>query len=102
MAATLNWIAPSQYTNNDPIPAAKVATITYKLYTGPALAGPWTLATTTAQGATTGTAPSPASGGTLWYTIDATLDGQISAKATAVSLTVPFQVPKAPTGLTVN
>jgi len=100
--AGLNWNAPTTYTDNTAIPAAKISAIVYKSYTGAASAGPWTLNSTTAPGVTNATAPDPAPGGTTWYTVEALLEGQTSAKATAVSKTVPFLVPKAPTGLTVN
>ena len=101
LPATITWIAPSQYTNNTPIPVEKITTIVSMIYTGTSATGPWTLETTTAAGATTGTASDPSPGGTTWYTIDSTLDGQTSAKAVAVSKSLPFQVPSS-TAVTIS
>jgi hypothetical protein len=38
----------------------------------------------------------------LWYTLDCTLAGQTSSKATAVSKSAPFKTPGPPTGLGIN
>ena len=103
MAATVSWVLPTAYTNGNPILAVDQARTTVKIYTGNSSTGPFTLATTTAAGATSGAGPSPATGATKWYTITSNLDGQESAQySPAVSLTIPFPVPVAPSGLTVS
>jgi hypothetical protein len=102
-AATLSWTAPTQYTDNTVIPAAKIPTITYTPAYGSSASGPWTAGTATAAGATSAVVPDPASGTTRYYTVQATLDGQTSGYATPpVSKTAPFLTPKSPTGLSVN
>jgi hypothetical protein len=101
--ATLTWTAPTLYTDNTAIPAAKIATITYTPAYGSSASGPWTAGTATAAGATSAVVPDPASGTTRYYTVQATLDGQTSGYATPpVSKTAPFLTPKSPTGLSVN
>jgi hypothetical protein len=99
LAATLSWTAPATYTDGTAIPAAKIATITYKTYTGSASTGPWTAGSTTGAGALSATVPEPAPGTTMWYTIDCTLDGQVSGKAAAVSKISPYKNPNPPANL---
>lgn len=104
LAATVTWQAPTNYNDNvaTPIPAADQARIVYTIYYGPTQTGPWTAGTTTGAGVLTGTAPDPAAGATRWYTVDATLDGQTSAKGVAASKFFPFKVPAAPSGIVVQ
>ncbi len=103
-AASMMWQAPTNYADNvaTQIPAADQARIVYTPYYGPSATGPWTAGMTTAAGVTTVTLPDPGPGQTRWYTVDATLDGQTSAKGVAASKTVPFKVPAAPSGITVQ
>jgi hypothetical protein len=108
VAATLSWTAPTSYepvppaTVGDPIPSAKVSTITYTPSYGSSATGPWTDLTSTAAGATSAAVPDPAPGTTRWYSVKSNLDGQTSVYATAVSKTAPALKPKSPTGLSVN
>jgi hypothetical protein len=99
-AASYRWDGPTTYTDGSAIPAAKISQIVYRAYIGDSSTGPWVLDFTTSAGVTNAVLSDPPPGGTLWYTVDAFLDGVPSAKAAAVSKTVPFQVPAAPTGLT--
>ncbi len=101
-AGTATWTLPTEYTDATPIATADIARITTTLYYGSSSSGPWTLITTTVAGATTATVPDPARGATRWYTAEANLDGQTSAKGVAVSKTTPFQTPKAPSGFTIQ
>ena len=103
-AATMTWQPPANYADNvaTPIPAADIARIVYTPYYGSSATGPWTAGTMTAAGVTTAILPDPGPGQTRWYTVDATLDGQTSAKGVAASKTVPFKVPAAPSGITVQ
>ena len=104
-AAVCTWAAPTNYapvppaTVGDPIPSAKIATITYKVYSGSSASGPWSLMTTTAAGALSATLLDPAPGGTLCCTLEAVLDGQTSAKASAACKAFPQKTPEAPSNL---
>ncbi len=98
-AQTMSWTPPATYTDGSAIPAADQARIVYTPYHGNSSSGPWTADPPTAPGATSATVPTPAPGQTLWYTAEATLDGQTSAKGQAVSLQVPYKTPGAPTNL---
>ena len=96
IAAVLTWTAPTTYTDASAIAPADIARIVYTPYYGAATTGPWTAGTTTGAGILTATLPDPSPGATRWYTVDATLDGQTSAKGVAASKTVPFRVPAVP------
>jgi hypothetical protein len=86
--ATLTWTSPT-YTDNTVVPASLAATIVYTPYSGPSATGPWTAGTNTAAGVLTATMPDPGAGGTLWYTVDATLPGTpTSPKAVPASKTI--------------
>ena len=98
-ASTMSWTPSASYTDGTPIPATDQARIVYTPYHGNSSSGPWTADTPTAPGVTSATVPTPSAGQTLWYTVEATLDGQTSAKAQAVSLQVPYKTPAAPTNL---
>ena len=95
IAAFIDYDRSVTYTDNTPIPAAKVPTIQYRGYTGPAATGPWTGGNVVTDNLTI-SAPDPAAGMTLWYTVDATLDGMTSEKAAAISKTIPFPTPAGP------
>lgn len=93
--ATIFFNRVTTYSDGSNIDAAKVPTIVYKAYTGPAATGPWTAGgTVTDNLALPATEPAP--GQTLWYTVDATLDGMTSAKGAAKSKSVPFNSPAGP------
>jgi hypothetical protein len=94
-SATIYYGRVTTYDDGTAISAAKIPTIIYKAYYGPSVTGPWTSGNTATDNAAL-TAPDPARGGTLWYTLDATLDGMTSIKAAAKSKTVPFQATQAP------
>jgi hypothetical protein len=98
----LSWTAPGNYTDGSAISAADQALIVYTPFTGPAATGPWSARPSTTAGATSATVPEPSPGTTLYYTLDCTLNGQTSAKATAVSKTAPFKAPSAPGGLSIQ
>ncbi len=103
-AATMSWSPTTTAVNvldNSVVAltAADQARIVYTPYHGTSAQGPWTAETPTPPGATSATVQSPAKGQTLWYTVDATLDGERGAKAQPVSFQVPFPVPSAPTNL---
>ena len=103
IAATLSWIGPTVYTDGIAIPAADQARITYTPYTGPAATGPWSARPSTAAGVTSANVPEPAPGSTLYYTVDATLDGMTSAKVSPpVSKTAPYKTPSGCSGLSVQ
>lgn len=102
MALSAYWTGPTQYTDGSAISTADQARITYTVYSGSTASGPWTVVTTTAAGATSAVVPAPSSGVTLWYTGEANLDGQTSAKATPASYTTPFKSPAAPSGFQVR
>ena len=95
IAALIDYDRVTTYTDSSAIPAAKVPTIQYRGYSGPSLTGPWTPAGLVTDNLTI-SAPDPAPGATLWYTVDATLDGMTSAKGVAKSKTVPFGLPAGP------
>ena len=95
IAALIDYDRVTGYTDNTSIPAAKIPTIQYRGYYGPAPTGPWTPTVTVTDNLTI-SAPDPPAGGTWWYTVDATLDGVTSAKAAAMSKTVPFKATDAP------
>ena len=103
IAATLSWIGPTVYTDGVSIPAADQARITYTPYTGASASGPWTARPATAAGATSASVPDPSPGSTLYYTVDATLDGMTSAKVSPpVSKTAPYKTPSGCSGLSVQ
>jgi len=102
LAATLSWTAPTTYTDGSAIPAVDQARITYTPYTGASATGPWSARPSTSAGATSTAVPDPSPGTTLYYTLDCTLDGQTSVRAVAVSKSLPFLVPAAPSGLSVQ
>ena len=93
--ATIFFNKVTTYTDGSAIPAAKIPTIVYKGYTGPAATGPWTSGSAVTDNLAL-PALEPAAGMTLWYTVDATLDGQSSTKAAAMSKNVPFLAPTGP------
>ena len=93
--ATIYFDRVTTYTDGSAIPSAKIPTIVYKAYTGPASAGPWTPGGTVTDNLAL-PALEPAAGTTLWYSMDATLDGMTSGKAAGVSKTVPFSLPVVP------
>ena len=93
--STIYFDRVTTYTDGSAIPSAKIPTIVYKAYTGPASAGPWTAGGTVTDNLAL-PALEPGAGQTLWYTVDATLDGMTSAKAAAKSKTVPFSLPVVP------
>lgn len=95
IAALIDYDRVTTYTDSSAIPAAKVPTIQYRGYSGPSLTGPWTPAGLVTDNLAI-SAPDPAPGATLWYTVDATLDGMTSAKAPAVSKALPFLQPGGP------
>jgi hypothetical protein len=94
-AAFIDYDRVTTYTDSSAIPSAKIPTIQYQGYSGPAPTGPWTPAGLVVDNLAI-SAPDPAPGATLWYTVDATLDGMTSAKAPAVSKTLPFLRPAGP------
>ena len=94
-AALIDYDRSVTYTDSTPIPAAKIPTIQYRGYYGPSLTGPWTSGNVVTDNLAI-SAPDPAAGATLWYTVDATLDGMTSAKGVAASKSVPFNLPGAP------
>jgi len=95
IAALIDYDRVTEYTDSSTIPAAKVPTIQYRGYSGPSVTGPWTPAGLVTDNLAI-SAPDPAPGVTLWYTVDATLDGMTSAKAPAVSKSLPFLRPAGP------
>lgn len=95
-AAFIDFNRVTTYTDTTPIPAAKIPTIQYRGYTGPSSTGPWTAGNAVVDNLAI-SAPDPAPGATLWYTVDATLDGMTSTKAVAMSKSLPFQTPVGPT-----
>ena len=96
IAALIDYDRVTTYVDDTAIPAAKIPTIQYRGYSGPSITGPWTPAGIVTDNLSI-TAPDPAPGATLWYTVDATLDGMTSAKGAAKSKTVPFPAPAGPT-----
>jgi len=93
--ATIFFNKVTTYSDGSAIPAAKIPTIVYKGYTGPAAIGPWTSGSAVTDNLAL-PALEPGVGQTLWYTIDATLDGMTSTKAAAMSKTIPFPTPAGP------
>ena len=85
--ATMTWTVPT-FTDGTPIPATELAKIVYTPYMGDSATGPWTAGAKTAPGVLTATMPDPAAGGTLFYTVDATLGKDTSAKAVPASKTI--------------
>lgn len=97
-SATLSWSAVTTYADGSIIPIDK--TVTYTTYTGPSASD-----LSTVQGTTTATSaavPDPSPGQTMYYTVDAMVDGVRSEKAAPVSKTVPFKNPSPPTNLTIQ
>jgi hypothetical protein len=86
-AATLTW-SVVKYFDNTALSAPDAATVIYTPYSGTSATGPWTAGTRPAAGALTATMPDPPVGGTLWYTVEATLGTQTGPKAPAVSKTI--------------
>ena len=99
-SATLSWNEVTAYTDSAPIDTFK--TIRYTPYSGPA--DPPTSAGTPVFDVLTTTMPDPAPGQTMYYSVTATVVGEEveSALGAAASKTSPFQVPAAPTGITVR
>ena len=95
IAALIDYNRVTTYTDNTAIAPAKIPTIQYQGYSGPAPTGPWTPAGLVTDNLAI-SAPDPAPGATLWYTVDATLDGMTSAKGVAKSKSLPFQTPETP------
>ncbi len=93
-AAFIDYDRSTTYTDNTPIPAAKIPTIQYQGWYGPTQADPENPGQTVTDNATI-TAPDPPAGSTWWYSVTAILDGKTSVKAAAKSKTVPFQTPAA-------
>jgi len=103
IAAVVTFDRVTTYTDGSPIPSAKVSTIQYRAYYGPSQTGPWTAGDVVTDNlAITAPDPDPAKGVTLWYTVDASLDGQTSAKAVPASKTVPYPTPSPPPGCAVR
>ena len=86
-AATLTWEAPT-YSDNTVIPPDLAARIVYTPFIADSATGPWVAGNKTAPGALSATLPDPAPGATRWYTVDATLGNQTSAKAVPASKTI--------------
>lgn len=101
LAGTLSWEGPTAYTDNTAIPAEKLPLLRYQAYTGGSSTGPWVAVGLLVAG-TSVTVPDPPAGGTLYYTVTASLDGMKSGYAVPVSKTIPFPAPAAPTGLSVQ
>lgn len=98
--ATLSWTLPTTYVGGTPIGSAPVTTRIYRATTQAGLATAPVL-TTTAAGAT-GYTDTTAPTGTVWYQISAVVNGQESARTTAVSTTIADPAPNPPTGFTVT
>lgn len=96
IAALIDYDRSLTYEGGAPIAAAKIPTIQYRGYTGPSATGPWTSGNVVTDNLAIA-APDPAPGATLWYTVDATLDGMTSVKGAAISKSVPLQTPAGPT-----
>lgn len=101
-AATVEWSAPSSYTDNTAIAPADVARIVYTPFIGDTVSGPWVAGPKTAPGVLSATMPDPAPGATKKYTVSAGLDGMESEKAVPASKTMPVPVPNAPPGCRVR
>ncbi len=86
-AAKISWTLPTSYANGTPIAPAKVQEIVVKVYKGPTMTGPWKWMATSSPGASSVTVQGPGVGETFWYTCTATLNGEESGYATAVSRT---------------
>lgn len=108
MAGVLSWSAPTKYvpvppaTVGDPIPSSKISQIVYRTWYGSSSTGPWTAGAVTGAGVLSATVPDPAKGSTSWYTVEAFLDNAVSAKAGAVSKTIPFPETGSPTNLKIQ
>lgn len=100
-AATLNWSAPTTYSDGTDILAPEMDQLLYHPYYGPSTVGPWTPMPTT--GAWSATVPEGQSGETVCYTVSASVGaGQEGEKANPVCKTWPFPQatdPAAPSGL---
>ena len=90
--AFIDFDKVTTYVDGSAIAPAKIPTIQYRGYYGVSPTGPWTPAGVVTDNLTI-TAPDPAVGGTMWYTVDATLDGQTSNKGVAASKGIPFPNP---------
>lgn len=99
---TFSWSPDTVYVDGSPIAAADQAKIVYNVYFRP-LGGAWAIAATSAPGAITwtGTVAGINRGTAYEYTMDATLNGQTSAKAPTITWTDPFLAPAVPTGFTI-
>ena len=95
IAALIDFDRVVTYTDSSAILAAKVPTIQYRGYSGPSVTGPWTPAGLVTDNLAI-SVPDPEPGAVLWYTVDASLDGMTSAKAPAVSKSLPFLRPAGP------
>jgi hypothetical protein len=93
-AAKISWTLPTSFANGTPIDPASVQKIVVKVYSGPTMTGPWKWMATSSPGASSATVQGPGLGETLWYTCTATLDGEESGHATAVSKTNLVDVEK--------
>jgi len=93
--ATIYFDRVTTYVDGSAIPSAKIPTIVYRAYTGPSDTGPWTAGGTVTDNLAL-PALEPAAGTTLWYSVDATLDGMTSARSAAKSKAVPFSLPVVP------
>jgi hypothetical protein len=103
--ATISFDRVTTYIDGSAIAPAKIPTIQYRGYYGPAPTGPWTAgATVTDNVAITAPdpIPDPPPGNTIWYTVSAILDGQESAKAVPDSKTATIMTPAAPPGCKVR
>lgn len=89
IAAFIDFDRVTTYRDGSSISDTKIPTIQYQAYYGSSSTGPWTAGNIVVDNVTI-TAPDPAAGSTLWYTVDASLDGAVSFKAAAKSKTVPF------------
>jgi len=100
-SAIMSWEGVTTYTDGMSIDPNDIPDLRYHPFTGPTAQGPWTEYEMVSV--TSVVVPDPASGQTLWYTVEASFLGELrSEKAAAVSKTVPFPPVAAPSGLRVN
>lgn len=95
--ATINWVAPTQYTNNQAIPAGTA--ITYRVYGGRQGQPKTAIGSTVALTYTHATAPN---GETWCYAVTASVASVESAQTTEVCKAIPPLVPNPPTIVTVE
>ena len=99
--ATLSWDGPTTYTDSTPIDVNDLPDLRYHPFTGPSAAGPWVEYEMVS--ATSVIVPDPSNGETMWYTVEASLLGELrSGKAVPISKNVPFPPVAAPQSLRVN